>query len=280
MAKQKPNCVIVPAIGLDENPKWQELAHLTLPAIKEYANKCDADLILLTKRAFDPAAPIYLEKFQTLNAWKNGYQWALTVDLDACINWRDMPVVWSAISKSVVFNFGRDFAPVRFRFPGEHARYYERCSSGSKGFGCCTWFVAASELTGPDLWEFPTYWPDFISNHSKYVNLSQTEYNCGLAEKGQCLLDDYSLSVSVHKYGLDICSMRDIIQKIPWLASGPPLAVHSHLLPIQRKIDLAKIFFGHLEGKYPVELLNQCGDHRQPWPPQQVEKKEKGLWYK
>jgi hypothetical protein len=171
---------------------------LTLPLIQNYARKIGAEIYEITERAF-PAHPITYEKLQINRIAKEvGADWNIYIDMDALVS-PEMFDVTVMLSKDTVCHNGRDMANMRWKYD----KYFLR---DGRHWGSCNWFTVGSDWC-LDLWRpLDDIGPvEAISN----INITIDEHNSGNC-KTEHLIDDYTLSRNIARFGLKATTLIDI----------------------------------------------------------------------
>ena len=161
---------------LNINNYWPELCEITLPTLKWYAKKLDADFNLITERKYD-GFPITYEKVQVHELGKE-YQWNILLDADflihpLCPDMRNfIPIDTVGASHGYASNSWLDTDDIYFSRDGRNQ-------------GLATGLIMTSDLTH-DLWE-----PLDMSLEEALTKV-----------KRKHILDEYCLSRNLAKYGL------------------------------------------------------------------------------
>jgi len=179
----------------------EELAKMTFPLIKMYANKIEADFYLINERKFPDKYPTY-EKFQIWDLCKERQDdWSFFIDYDTMIH-PDFFDPTACLNKDTTCSgFVSDFTPLRFR-PDE---YFLR---DGRFFGKGTWFIVFSDwcrdifhpLNGEDI-----SYEDAIKNMfpvmGELIKIKKT---------AESLIDDYLVSRNIARFGLKHVLLADI----------------------------------------------------------------------
>jgi hypothetical protein len=186
---------------------------LTMPLMQNYARKIGAELVIITERK-RPEWPVTIEKFQVAELAKaRGDDWSMFIDADCLISPEFFdPTVH--MNKAEVAHNGKDFNGMRWKMDPYLMR-------DGRWIGSCTWFVIASDWTVEDLWQLPTLTPDEVfgkfDEHGNVlvqprINVTIQEYNGGACHR-EHLIDDYTLSRNIARFGLKFTTLLDICQK-------------------------------------------------------------------
>lgn len=170
-----------------------------------FADKIHAEFIEITERKF-PDWPTVYEKLQCADLIKShGADWCLFFDADALISPEMFDPTLDLNFDTVLFN-GKDMSRIRF-YPD---KYFQR---DGRYIGACNWFACASRLTASDLWR-PL---DDLTLEQAVENINVTigEQNSGLF-KDNHLIDDYTLSRNISRFGLKHDTLIDICGRMGW----------------------------------------------------------------
>lgn len=175
-----------------------ELTALTYPLLVRYAKKIDAEFRIITERKF-PDFPVVYEKLQ-IHELGRDYDWNYYIDGDALIH-PDMFDVTNHLNKDTVCHTAQDMAGNRWKYDD----YFRR---DGRHIGSCNWFTVGSNWC-LDLWK-----PLDISMEEAIGNIFpiQHELNSGVITADH-LIDDYTLSRNIAKYGLKFDTVRNIRAK-------------------------------------------------------------------
>lgn len=210
-------------IATDGNPEGFQprIRMLTYPLIFNYARKIGAAIVEINTRKF-PEFPITYEKLQIHELAKRempakialsgeppfGFElqdvtvppaeWNIYIDLDALVNPEFFDIT-AMIQKDQVVHNGRDMANMRWRYD----QYFKR---DGRHWGSCNWFTVASDWC-LDAWRpLDDITPaEALSN----INITIQEHNSGHC-KTQHLIDDYTLSRNIARFGLKATTVVDI----------------------------------------------------------------------
>lgn len=177
-----------------------EITELTYPLIKHYAKKIGADFYTISERKSPKMPPVY-EKLQIYELGrKMGNDWNIYIDSDAIVH-PDFFDVTNFIKKDTVIHNGVDMANNRWRYD----KYFIR---DGRNIGSCNWFTIASNWC-LDLWH-PLDIP--LEEARKNIFPIQRELNTVITPEH--LIDDYTLSRNIAKYGLKFKTVIQIIKDI------------------------------------------------------------------
>jgi len=177
-----------------------EICAWTYPLLQRYADKIDAEFRIINERKF-PDWPVVYEKLQIYEAGQDN-DWNIYVDSDALIH-PDMYDLTDHLSKDTVMHNGRDIAGNRWKYD----KYFLR---DGRHIGSCNWFTIGSDWC-IDLWK-PL---DDLTLEEALNNISLThsEVASGIMDRSH-LIDDYTLSRNIAKYGLKFKTFHDYKQTI------------------------------------------------------------------
>ena len=197
-----------------------EITRLTYPMLEMYAKKIGAQFRIIETRKF-PDWPVVYEKLQIFERGQDA-DWNIYIDSDALVH-RDMFDVTEYLSRDTVLHNGNDNAGNRWKFD----RFFRR---DGRHIGSCNWFTVASSWC-IDLWEPSELTPaEAIAN----ITLTQNEVNSGVMDAGH-LVDDYTLSRNIAKYGLKFISLIDLKRKIK---DRGDYLYHQYTLPVPQKVEV------------------------------------------
>ncbi|MEB3214579.1 MAG: hypothetical protein VKL39_24735 [Leptolyngbyaceae bacterium] len=198
-----------------------EITEITFPYMKAWADKIGADFYVIEDRKFPDAPPVY-EKFQIYELSKeHKNDWNIFVDADALIH-PDFFDVTTVLDKDMTCSNGTDFVPHRFR-PNE---YFKR---DRRYIGKGNWLAFFSD------WCRDYYMPLDIPFDEAIENIFPTvdETNFGITP---ChLIDDYTVSRNIARYGLKHTIIPELSAKLPHIQQN--LLAHQYLMPIEEKVS-------------------------------------------
>jgi len=203
-----------------------EICALTYPFMERYANKIGADFFVITSRMYPEYPPVY-EKLQIHDLGREmRNDWNIYFDSDTLIH-PETPDFTSLIRKSFVMHNGSDMANIRWKYD----EYFLR---DGRNIGSCNWCAIASDWC-LDLWK-----PLDIPLEQALDNIYPipNELACGIDRDH--LIDDYTLSRNIAKYGLQFKTIIDLSKEV-----GLPAAnffYHEYTIPIDEKaISIRKV---------------------------------------
>lgn len=213
-----------------------ELCELTYPLLLAYAKKMGADFQIINERRF-PEMPVVYEKLQIFYLGR-GNDWNVYIDSDAVI-FPDMFDVTERIPKDTVAHYHRDHCINRFK-PNE---YFRR---DGRDIGSANWFTVASGWC-MDLWhplgatEPNTFSGsmDLPSKLSQQIRPIVTERQAGITPEH--LIDDYTLSVNIARYGLKFTTVSEIMKRSN---DQGVYAWHTHRMPLEKKLQQVRAGLG------------------------------------
>ena len=212
-----------------------EITALTHPLLVHYASKIGAEFRVIKERRF-PGYPPQYEKLQIYELGRD-YDWNIYVDSDALVH-PDMFDPTDHLPKDTVCHNGSDMAGFRWTYD----RFFRR---DGRHIGSCNWFTAASDWC-IDLWEplrdltlqqaldnitpliyeqAPSLWRCEACKLERPTWDEATAENCGncgkpgiaipkRAIRAEDLLDDYTLSRNIAKYGLKFSTVAQIQERL------------------------------------------------------------------
>lgn len=229
----------------DYAPRIREL---TFPLMRDYARKIGADFHVITERKF-PEWPVTYEKLQIYELARGARshpvnistrtdgeiwtrvqdpsltppEWNIFIDADTLIN-PEMFDVTEHLSKDTVAHNGKDFAGIRWKYD----QYFRR---DGRHWGSCNWFTIASDWC-LDIWR-PL--DDLTPEEAiARINITTEEYNSGCC-KPEHLIDDYTLSRNIARFGLKATTIRDIQERVG-IKDYPNLLWHVYTMTEEEKL--------------------------------------------
>lgn len=206
-----------------------EICALTYPLMQAYARKIGADFHVIKERKF-PGWPVVYEKLQIYQLGReHGNDWNIFIDSDALIN-PEMFDVTEHLQKDTVCHNGRDMAGIRWRYD----QYFRR---DGRHIGSCNWFTIASDWC-LDLWhplEDLT-----LEEAAANINITIGERNSGFCAR-EHLVDDYTLSRNIARFGLKVETLIELCGKLGWRAPGgqgvSPFLFHKYTISNEQKVE-------------------------------------------
>jgi hypothetical protein len=175
-----------------------DICALTYPFIAKYADKIGADFHVISERKF-PDMPVTYEKLQVKElAEKAGNDWNIYIDSDALVH-PDTIDFTSLIHKDTVMHNGADMANIRWRYDNVFLR-------DGRNIGSCNWLAIASDWC-LDLWS-----PLDISLQQALDNIYPTSNEVQTGITKEHLIDDYTLSRNIARYGLKFTTAQDLMK--------------------------------------------------------------------
>jgi hypothetical protein len=207
----------------------RRITDLTFPLMRNYAAKIGARIQIIEERRFPSRWPITIEKFQVPGLAKaNGDEWSIFFDADTLVSPEFFDPTEHMRRDQVAHN-GKDMAGVRWKIDD----YFRR---DGRFFGSCTWCVIASSWTVDDLWRFPEGDPEDSYDR---INITITEHNSGQCKR-EHLIDDYTLSRNIARYGLKATTLIDICGDLGWKApdgrGANPFLFHLYTISVEEKL--------------------------------------------
>ena len=187
---------------------------LTFPLLQAYAAKIGADLHVITERKF-PFWPITYEKLQVHElAKRHNNDWSIFFDADVLINPECFDFT-DHLTKDTVAHNGKDMAGVRWKMD----QYFRR---DGRMVGSCNWLAIASDWC-LDLWR-PL--DDLTPEQAlARINVTINEHNSGECKR-EHLIDDFTLSRNIARFGLKYTTITEICGKLGWVAPRTGTAVN------------------------------------------------------
>lgn len=236
-----------------------EICDLTYPLMKAYAKKIGADFHVISERKF-PDWPVVYEKLQVHQLGREmGNDWNIVIDSDTLINPEFFDVT-EQLKKDTVAHNGRDFANVRWKYD----QYFRR---DGRGIGSCNWFTVASDWC-LDLWK-PL--DDLTFEQAvKNIQITVNEYNSGCC-KTEHLIDDYTLSRNISKFGLKFDTIVDMCGRLGWRTpTGQgvnPFLFHQYTISNAAKVERFLEILSNPQDKNGWGLVDQdfVHEYKQKW---------------
>jgi hypothetical protein len=180
-----------------------ELTAITFKLMRRYAEKIEADFVVIENRKFPDMYPTY-EKFQIYELSKDrGDDWSFFFDADTMIH-PDFFDPTSLINKDMTCaGYTHDFTPLRFRPDEMFMRDGRYLGKGS-------WFILCSDWTR-DIWHpmddmpYQTAIDNMFPTNDETVKIKKTK---------ESLIDDYIVSRNISRFGLKHTTISEIAQKL------------------------------------------------------------------
>ena len=177
-----------------------KVTELTYQLIKHYAEKIAADIYQITERKFPGWPPVY-EKTQIYElAQQIGADWTIYIDSDTLIH-PDCFDFTSHMTKDQVAHNGKDMATHRWKYD----RFFLR---DGRHIGSCNWWAIASDLN-IELWK-PL---DDLTLEEALSRIHPVVSELNGCCEASHLIDDFTLSRNIAKYGLHHTTLIDICKK-------------------------------------------------------------------
>lgn len=197
-----------------------ELKRLTRPFLLRWAEKCRAEVRTITERKY-PEWPVVYEKLQ-IHDLGRGNDWNIYVDSDALVH-PDFVDITEFLNRDTVLHYGCDFAPNRFRSD----EYFRR---SGRQIGSCNWFTVASGDC-LDLWH-----PLEISLEEAIKRITPTTNERNFDMEPSHLIDDYTLSRNIARFGLKTTTLPDLLGKFGLRDEKVEYLWHEYVTSIEDKI--------------------------------------------
>ena len=201
-----------------------ELKALTRPFLERWAEKCKAEIRTITDRKY-PDWPVVYEKLQIFELGR-GNDWNIYIDSDALVH-PDFVDITEFLSRDTVLHYGCDFAPNRFRSD----EYFRR---SGRQIGSCNWFAVASGDC-LDLWH-----PLEMDLAEAVKNITPTTNERNFGMEPSHLIDDYTLSRNIARYGLKVTTLSDLLGKYGLKNEKVDYMWHEYVTGIPDKVLHAK----------------------------------------
>lgn len=200
-----------------------EVVEITRPLLLAYADKIGAEVVDITERKLTPGTvfePVY-EKLQIYElAKKMNADWNIYIDSDALIH-PDFFDVTHFLPRDTVCHNGTDFAPHRWHYD----RFFKR---DGRHIGSCNWFAVASD------WCIELWHPlDDLTPEEAVANIHPTTGEINGGTTPGHLIDDYTLSRNIAKYGLKMQTIINICKKAGYEANT--FLYHLYNIPNEQK---------------------------------------------
>lgn len=202
---------------LDVDNYEPRIKELTYPLLNNYAVKIGAELEHITTRTHSTAWPVTIEKFQVApRARSNKDDWSIFLDADTLVS-PEMFDPTEHMHMDTVAHNGRDMVGTRWTYD----EYFRR---DGRHISSCTWCVISSSWCTQDLWRLPDLTPEETYDR---INITVQEHNSGNCKR-EHLIDDYTLSRNIARFGLKFTTITDICAGLGW--KGPDGRGHSAFL--------------------------------------------------
>lgn len=179
-----------------------EIVELTYPLLQNYAGRIGASLHVIRDRKF-PGWPVVYEKLQIYElAQEHKNDWSIYIDSDVLVHPETIDFT-QHLSKDTIAHNGTDMASIRWKYDN----YFRR---DGRNIGSCNWFTIASDWC-VDLWH-PL---EDLSMSQAVKNIQPTvgELVSGHIDP-EHLIDDYTLSRNIAKYGLKVELIKELVGKL------------------------------------------------------------------
>jgi hypothetical protein len=197
-----------------------ELTALTYPLLEHYARKIGAEFYVIESRKW-PTFPVVYEKLQIHDlAAQRGDEWSIYIDSDALVH--PETIDFSCfIPKDTVAHNGVDMAAIRWRYDYPFWR-------DGRNVGSCNWNSWASEWCR-DLWT-----PLDIPLDEALSNIFPTVNELNTVITTDHLIDDYTLSRNIARFGLKVTSLMEIEKKLGF--TDAEFFWHQYTVSIEEKV--------------------------------------------
>jgi hypothetical protein len=177
------------------------LTKFTIPLMRRYAEKINADFYIIKDRKYPEMPPVY-EKFQIKELSKiHKNDWNFFFDADALIH-PDFWDVTSIVTKDITISNGSDFLPIRFEPDHCHFRDGRMIGKGN-------WCLIASDWC-TDIWS-PL---EDITFEDAVSRIHPTVGELNTVVKPEHLIDDFVVSRNISRFGLKHILIPELSQKV------------------------------------------------------------------
>jgi hypothetical protein len=177
-----------------------EITEITMPLLRSYAKKIGADFYIINERRYPDFPPVY-EKMQISELGKNN-DWNIYMDADTLIH-PDTFDFTNHMTKDYVMHHGCDMAGNRWKYD----RFFLR---DGRHIGSGNWMAAASDWCTPEFWK-PL---DDLTFKEAVKNIQPTFQESKHGITPEHLIDDYTMSRNIAKYGLKFTTFFGIMQNL------------------------------------------------------------------
>lgn len=202
-----------------------QITALTYPLLRHYAHKIGAEFRVIDKRKF-PDWPVTYEKMQIFELARTEAEpadWHIYLDGDTLIHPDTMDFTVH-LPEDMVCHHGRDVASNRWHYTREMRR-------DGRNIGSCNWFTIASNLC-VDLWrplEDMT-----LEQALDHIFPTVMEQNSTPKITREHLIDDFTLSQNIAKYGLKFTTAIDVMKSLGY--PEPAFLWHQYTMPTEEKV--------------------------------------------
>jgi hypothetical protein len=212
-----------------------ELVKTTFKLMRMYANKIEADFVVIEERKFPDKYPTY-EKFQIYEMAKERKdEYIFFFDADTMIHPDFFDLSCVMTKDHICAGYSSDFTPQRFRHDENWLRDGRYIGKGS-------WFILCSDWT-LDVWK-PLYDIPYEQAVADIFPLND-EVN-KIKKTPESLIDDYVVSRNIARFGLKHTLINELSErhKFPWTVSvqqggqvvGSPMLQHDYQRPLDQKV--------------------------------------------
>ncbi len=202
------------------------ITDMTYPFMRYWADKIRADFVEITERRFPDWPPAY-EKLQVADLGK-GYDWTIFLDADT-LWYPDNPDWTDLVRKDTVIHYGWDFSSLRFLADP----YFLR---DGRHVGTPGWCTMASDWVRDDLYTPLNMPPEVAASRiSPIVAEAQRRITA------EHLLDDYTLSRNIARFGLRVETVQNLSQTNKL---GGQWAFHNFFLDAEDKVLAMRALLG------------------------------------
>lgn len=200
------------------------VCQITYPLIYGWADKIGAKIIRITERKF-PEWPVVYEKLQIYQlSAEHPADWHIYLDSDALLH-PDLPDLTVHVPFNTVCHNGADPAAMRW----EADDYFYR---DGRWIASCNWFTMASRWCR-DLWRPHD---DLTPAEAiRRIHPTVEERTCGVLDASH-LVDDYSLSRNIARFGLKFTTFQSVLEGIGFPRDRQGFLWHAYTIPIEEKV--------------------------------------------
>jgi len=218
-----------------------EITALTYPLIRCYATRIGAEIFIIKDRKF-PDWPVSYEKLQIFDlAREHKNDWNIYIDSDALVHPETVDFT-HFISKDTILHHGADMAALRWNYD----EYFLR---DGRNIGSCNWFTVASDWC-VDLWR-----PLDISLEAALKSIYPTPRELNASVNKEHLIDDYSLSRNIARFGLKATTVLELLPKIG--LADVDFFRHGYMMQDRQKVKRIKQFIRQWHPKDKLRAQEQ-----------------------
>jgi len=203
-----------------------QITAFTFPLMKRWAEKCRMDFYVIDQRKFPDYPPVF-EKMQIYDlATERDDEFSVYLDADALVH----PQMWNIadhLPRNTVCHNGSDMA-------GERWVYDEYFLRDGRHIGSGNWLAAAWDWCR-DLWH-----PPDISFAEAVTRIYPTVNELLTVIEPQHLIDDYTLSRNIARFGLKFTTVINIAKSLGY--SNGAYFWHQYTISVPEKVrEIVKV---------------------------------------